>query len=384
MKATFITTIAALMLSSSLTFSQENIQGNAIHPMGVELYARFDKGKNLWLFGMLPGTNRQKGEDEVNQSMTLKGVDALLGEMKRLAPQETVFLVPSYYDGHDLTPLDEETQKKLAEFCAKHEIVLQGNGVALNQPNLRIAAMETSASRRELVLSKCLTDETGLAMISEKFPALESLDLSYCGLGDGDFSSLGKLKSLTTLDMSNNYGMTSKSFGFISELKSLRRLNLDYCVELPDEAIAAISKSSSIESLSLDSCRLLTAASATHLAAMTGLKELNVHNVRLPDAAIRNLIKIKGLTSLDIAFSLVSDETLAEIATLPNLKNLNLAVCPNVTLKGIKNLAPLRLDSIQLASLGGAASLDEKELFELAKQILPGCEISTLNYEAKP
>ncbi len=350
----------------------------------MELFARFDKGKNQWLFGLLEGTNRQKGEDEVNESMTLRGVDALLAEIKRLAPQETVFLVPSDYDGHDLTPLDEETQKKLAEFCAKHEIILQGNGKFLNQPNLRISAIEPSASRRELILSECYTDEKGLAMISEKFPALESLDLSYCGLGAGDISSMGKLKLLTTLNMSHNYSMTSKSFGFIPELKSLRHLNLDYCVKLPDEAIAAISKSSSIESLSLDSCRLLTAACATHLAAMTGLKELDVQEVRLPDAAIRNLIKIKGLNSLNIAFSLVSDETLTEIATLPNLKKLNLAVCPNVTLKGIKNLAPLRLDSINLASLGSAASLDEKELFELAKQILPGCEIRTLNYNSKP
>ena len=129
---------------------------------------------------------------------------------------------------------------------------------------------------------------------------------------------------------------------------------------------------------------MLTAASATHLAAMTGLKELNVHSVRLPDAAIRSLTKIKSLTALDIAFSLVSDETLAEIATLPGLKQLNLAVCPNVTLKGIKNLAPLRLNSIQLASLGSAASLDEKELFKLAKETLPGCEVSTYNHHFKP
>jgi hypothetical protein len=179
--------------------------------------------------------------------------------------------------------------------------------------------------------------------------------------------------------------MSSKSFGFIPELKNLRRLTLDYCVELPDEAIAAIAKFSFIESLSLDSCKKLTAASAPHLAAMTGLKELNLHNVRLPDAAIRNLIKIKSLTSLDIALSLVSDETLAGIATLPNLKRLNLAVCPNVTFKGIKNLAPLRLNSLQLASLGSnAAPLDEKELFELAKETLPGCEISTFHHHFKP
>jgi hypothetical protein len=112
--------------------------GNAIHGKGVELYARFDKGKNQWLFGMLQGTNCRKAADEINQSMTLNGIDALLAEMKQLVPQETVFLVPPDHNGDDVTPLDEETQKKLAEFCAKHEIILRGKGTVLNQPNWRI------------------------------------------------------------------------------------------------------------------------------------------------------------------------------------------------------------------------------------------------------
>jgi Leucine-rich repeat (LRR) protein len=387
MKAIWITTIAALLVTAVLALiaSAEDTPRRNKEFKGVDLYARFDKDQNQWLFGLLPGTNRLKDANEVNQSMTIKGLDVLFAKMKQLAPQEEVSLVPPDANGHDVTPLDEKTQKQLAEFCAKHEIILNGYGNVLEQPNRTIAAMEASTTRRELILSQAYTDAKGLAMIAEKFPALESLDLSYCKLSDGDFSSLGKLKSLTILNMSHNYGMSSKSFGFIPELKNLRRLTLDYCVELPDEAIAAIAKFSFIESLSLDSCKKLTAASAPHLAAMTGLKELNLHNVRLPDAAIRNLIKIKSLTSLDIALSLVSDETLAGIATLPNLKRLNLAVCPNVTFKGIKNLAPLRLNSLQLASLGSnAAPLDEKELFELAKETLPGCEISTFHHHFKP
>jgi hypothetical protein len=386
MKTTLVTSIAALLATICLSFtaSAEDTPRRNKEFKGVDLYARFDKNKNQWLYGLLPGTNRLKDADEVNQSMTINGLDALLAEMKQLAPQEEVSLVPPDANGNGVTPLDEETQKKIAEFCAKHEIILNGYGNVLEQPNRTIAAMEASTTRRELILSQAYTDEKGLAMIAEKFPALESLDLSYCGLVDGDFSSLGKLKSLTTLTMSHNYGMTAKSFGFISELKSLRSLNLEYCVELPDEAVAAISKSSSIESLNLGSCKKLTAASSTHLVAMTGLKELNLHNVRLPDAATKNLVKIKSLTSLDIAFSLVSDETLAEIATLQSLKKLNLAVCPNVTFKGIKSLAPLRLDSIELASLGSAASLDDKELFELAKETLPGCEVSTFHHHFKP
>jgi hypothetical protein len=68
---------------------------------------------------MLPGTNREKAADEVKQSLTLKGVDSLLAEMKKLAPRETVILntLGSLNNAENsLTPLDEDTLKKLTEF----------------------------------------------------------------------------------------------------------------------------------------------------------------------------------------------------------------------------------------------------------------------------
>ena len=346
---------------------------------GVELYARFDKVNSRWHFGLLAGTNREKAADEVNKAMTLDGLDALLAEMKQLAPQEEVFVVAPGWNGAAVTALDEATQKKLVEFCARHEIILNGEGDWLQQPNRMIAAMEASATRRELIVSQTEIDGEGLAMIAEKFPALESLELSYCGITDADLSPLGKLKSLRTLAMNDNYDLTGNSFEFVADLKNLRQLNLSQCAKLTDKALAGISKSTTLESLNLGYCGSLTAACAPSLGAMTSLKELNLENVGLANAAMRNLAKLKGLTSLDIALSMVTDEGLATIATLPKLKRLGLRACRNhVTMQGIKALAPLRLESLDVNLTGSEkAPIDEGELLKFAKQAWPGCEVET-------
>lgn len=387
MKTTSIASTIVLLMAACIShsFAAGENQRREKEFKGVELYARFDKAKSQWRFGMLPGTNRNKDADEVNESLTLNGLDALLAEMKQLAPQEEVFLVSPGWNDAQVTPLDEETQKKLVEFCAKHEIILNGEGKWLLQPNRTIAAMEASATRRELIISQTQIDGKGLAMIAEKFPALESLELSYCGITDADLSPLGKLKSLQTLKMNDNYDMTGSSFGFVADLKKLRLLNLEQCMKLTDEAVAGISRSSSIESLNLGTCESLTAASASHLAAMTSLKELEVPGIGLPDAAIKDLVKTKGLTSLDIAVSQVSDESLALIATMPNLKRLGLRACRNLTMKGIKSLAPLRLESLDLNVAGSeSAPLDENELIKFAKETWPGCEVVTSHQHIKP
>ena len=181
-----------------LSHAEENTPRREKEFKGVQLLARFEKDRNQWRFGMLPGTNREKSAEEVNESMTLVGLDSLLAEMKQLAPQESVSLVSPGWGGIEgdvaLTPLDEETQKALITFCAKHEIVLTGEGTWLEMPNRTIGAMAASATRRELILSDTILDGKGLAMIAEKFPALETLILSYSGITDDDLAPLARAK----------------------------------------------------------------------------------------------------------------------------------------------------------------------------------------------
>lgn len=148
MKITTIATLTALVAAAciSQTFAAGENQRREKEFKGVELYAHFDKDKNQWHFGILPGTNFNKPWDEVKKSMTLDGIDALLAGIKQLAPQEEVFLVPPDWNGAVVTPLDEEARKKLVEFCAKHEIILNGDGMLLTQPNIMVAGLDASAT----------------------------------------------------------------------------------------------------------------------------------------------------------------------------------------------------------------------------------------------
>jgi len=391
MKTPITVTLVAILFAASfgLSHADENTPRREKEFKGVELFARYDKDRKQWLFGMLPGTNREKEADEVNRCMTLTGLESLLAEMKQLAPEESVSIASPGWggiaEGVALTPLDEEVQKALITFCARNEIVLTGKGTWLEMPNRTISAMEASDTRRELVLSEPILDSKGLAMIAEKFPALETLVLTYSGITDDDLAPLGKLKSLQTLEMNDLYDMTGETFGFVADLKKLRRINLEQCVALTDKAVAGIAKSSTLESLNLGSCRTLTAACAADLAGMTSLKELNLSGLGLPDTAMKDLVKLEGLTSLDIATSQVSDDSLALIATMPDLKRLGLRACRSLTLEGIKKLAPLRLEYLELIVAGSEeAPLDENELMEFAKKTWPGCEVWTSKQHFKP
>jgi len=150
MKTPIPRTLVAILFAAGfgLSHAEENAPRREKEFKGVELFARYDKDRKQWRFGMLPGTNREKEADEVNRCLTLTGLDSLLAEMKQLAPQEEVFIASPGRGGiaEDavLTPLDEETQKALIRFCARHGIVLTGEGVLLEMPNRTICAMETS------------------------------------------------------------------------------------------------------------------------------------------------------------------------------------------------------------------------------------------------
>jgi len=67
------------------------------------------------VFGLLPGTNRQKTDAEVKACLTLAGMDKLAAELAKLAPGESV--IPQ-------GRLPEAVLKELKDLCAKHKLEL--------------------------------------------------------------------------------------------------------------------------------------------------------------------------------------------------------------------------------------------------------------------
>jgi hypothetical protein len=77
------------------------------------------------------------------------------------------------------------------------------------------------------------------------------------------------------------------------------------------------------------SCRKMTDASLQHLASLRNLKSLNLAYCRqLSDAGLKHLSSLKTLTSLELfGCEWLTDESAAHLSSLENLETLNLCLC---------------------------------------------------------
>ncbi len=79
-------------------------------------------------------------------------------------------------------------------------------------------------SLRRLDLSRVMLSPSAMKCIGE-LTGLESLQLSGCSLTDESVKPIANLKRLTTLDLSDNFGVTDKSAGLLRTLTRLKHLN---------------------------------------------------------------------------------------------------------------------------------------------------------------
>jgi len=224
---------------------------------------------------------------------------------------------------------------------------------------------------------------------------LKSLDLSNCTKLE-DTSPLATLKNLETLKLSASAKL-EKSSG-LAGLKSLKSLDLSKCGRLSD--VSSLSSLKRLETLDLSGCEAVEDIS--DLGGLKALQELDLSNcVELGN--ISALGKLKGLQSLDLS----GCQKLTDISPLVRLKDLehlNLSILPGRAskLEDISVLAKLKslrslnlsyfktlqnvsilggLKNLQNLWLSGCTALDDVStlagLRKLEKLDLSGCQALT-------
>jgi hypothetical protein len=106
--------------------------------------------------------------------------------------------------------------------------------------NVHIKDIACLESLTCLQLNNCYrVNQVGLAIIAEKFPKLEVLELSGTLCNDVSVHQLSRhLINLTRLDLSRCIVVSDASLGAIGScLKKLRWLNLQGCCEITDEGL---------------------------------------------------------------------------------------------------------------------------------------------------
>ena len=178
-------------------------------------------------------------------------------------------------------------------------------------------------------------------------PTLESLRV--IGSGDVSDASLGSLllglppATIHGLDLSCSARVTDAGLSSLPRLTSLTTLDLSHCSELTDAALVHhVSGCTGLTSLVLSHCPLLTDAGIEAVRTFTGLRTLSVaHCPKLTDASLLAMTALTALESVDVCGDeLISDAGLAHLASLPQLAAVFVSDCPKVTDAGRDLLPP--------------------------------------------
>lgn len=169
-----------------------------------------------------------------------------------------------------------------------------------------------------LAFCKQLTG-AALRVLSERFPALTTLDLTGCSqFNDNDLAHLAQMVNLDNLCLAGCSGMSKKGFQYLcSLLDRIEVLDLTSCPQVDDEVLASLPKMHELKHLTLTACTQFT------------------------DAGISELGKLKKLESLLLdQCTQISDVGLSNLHASSRFKKLteiNLSNCPRITKNGVSS-----------------------------------------------
>lgn len=191
-----------------------------------------------------------------------------------------------------------------------------------------LSFLKDNKNLRSLNLKDCtnITDEG--RKVLETLPHLESLNLNSCKITDQGLKTIGKLKNLKSLDLSfcGEYPLSLTDQG-IKELKELKNLkSLKLCgSSITDKGVETLSELTELESLRLSNCKLITDQVFLKLASLKNLRRLNLGFSRqITGQGLRNLSNLESVTLHDCPYD---DDLLKEIEAQEKLKSVKRDWC---------------------------------------------------------
>jgi Leucine-rich repeat (LRR) protein len=198
-----------------------------------------------------------------------------------------------------------------------------------------------------------ITDE-GLSLLA-RLTTLEELSLNGRYISDAGLVHLAKLSSLHYLILRGE-NFSDTGLAHLKNVPSLRILNLMH-LTITDAGVRHLSGHAGLENLSLYETQV-TNRGLAYLKSMPALKKLNVGKVgggqaRITDAGMTHLAQINSLEYLHLPNFGITDEGLATIAGLQNLKHLWVCGRSNspLTDNGLRHIS--KLQSLEFLLISG-------------------------------
>ena len=234
-----------------------------------------------------------------------------------------------------------------------------------------------SFSATKTQMNKSVLSDAMLIDLKERCPHISELKITKTNLSDVSLTSLPiglQMLSLTHCYIPNGW------FRLLSDnkeiLANLRQLDLSNSSKTNDADISCLVKArNQLKSLKLDGCYRITGVGLKSIADdLHDLESLDVGGTTCEDISVHHLCRgCPKLENLHLTSCfLITDDSLANIATLKLLKTLNLNGCLLISDVGIVNLqACNHLKFVDLKNTGVRKNAITSEF----KLLLPNCKL---------
>jgi serine/threonine protein kinase len=182
---------------------------------------------------------------------------------------------------------------------------------------------------------------------------IQNIMLSRRGLVDADAIRFLGMSNLQTLELSHNQ-FTSRAIEHLSQVQTLRWLYLAGNYNIDDGAAKYLARLESLGSLDLSNTRI-TDATVAEIKTLPKLRELRMGYTGITGECLEDISDFSGLVRLDVTGTSIGDQNLSELCKLPKLKYL-LLNSTRVTddavgiLSELSNLVELELQHTKLSA----------------------------------
>ncbi|MBX3075382.1 protein kinase [Candidatus Obscuribacterales bacterium] len=245
---------------------------------------------------------------------------------------------------------------------------------------------------QDLNVSSCLflTEKCGRSL--SKIDSLRVLNLSTTDVSDESIKLLARLPHLEELRLSNT-SVSDSSLRNLSHNRTIKRLQLGG-TKITIDGIRAI-RNLPIEQIKVQSCKAfdddcmilaakqwpnltsldvdgtpITGRGLASIGELQTLELLTVAKLNASDEAMRPLLNLENLVSLNLAENPVSDNLMSGFARMPKLIRVCLTGCAGVTKAGVEGLKAAGKDVVLSKTIGGTNVNLNKEALEAL--IVPG------------
>ncbi len=196
--------------------------------------------------------------------------------------------------------------------------------------------------------------DPGTLGVVNRLTNLESLDLTECGIPEGETIEFDKLTKLRILAPGELTDAALRSIGKLPHLEEL------YLGGPTDKSIAALQDARSLRKLHLDGCWAISDDATKVLKRLTGLRYLTISGSSITDAGLRNLASLSELEELVLTGNRITSEGVSALAKLPHLRKLDISgTVSGSALDDRAGLALRRLTGLESLNLSGTKIADQ-------------------------